>query len=118
VESSIQLPAPAEKPENYFIKALRELLRKGKIEDKHFAFAPVKKGEGDYYCISKANSIPNNMTVLSNKHFNISYQGDKNPFKKQKVWGKNKKDKDKEGFVSQLSISVLQSLQKKSHQRY
>ncbi len=94
MESLIQLPA--EKPENYFIEALRELLRNGKIVDKQFAFATVKKGEGDYL-ISKANSIPNNMTVLS-KHFKISYQGNKNPFKKQKVWDKNKKDKDKEEF--------------------
>ena len=64
--------------------------------DKHFAFAPVKRGNGDYL-ISDANSIPNNMTLLSN-HFKISYQGSKNPFEKQMVWGKTKKDKDKDEF--------------------
>jgi hypothetical protein len=37
------------------------------------------------------------MTVLS-KHIKISYQGNKNPFEKQKVSGKNKKDKDKDEF--------------------
>jgi hypothetical protein len=90
VESSIQLPA--KKPEDHFIVALRELLRNGTIVDKHFAFAPVKKGDGDYL-ITDNNSIPTNMTVLS-KHFKVSYQGTRNPFEKQKVWNKNKKDKD------------------------
>jgi hypothetical protein len=94
VESSIQLPA--DKAENCFIDALRELLRNGKIVDKHFAFAPVKKGDGNYL-ISEASAIPSNMTLLS-KHFKISYQGSRNPFEKQKVWGKTKKDKDKDEF--------------------
>ncbi len=94
VESSIQLPA--EKPKDHFIGALKELLRNGKIVDKHFAFAPVKKGEGDYL-ISEANSIPTNMTILS-KHFKVSYQGTKNSFKKQKMWNKNRKVKDKDEF--------------------
>ncbi len=60
--------------------------------DKHFAFAPVKKGEVDYF-IFEANSIPNNMTVLS-KHFKISYQGNKNP----------RRRKTRTSFGSQLFI--------------
>ena len=94
VESSILLPS--DKAENCFIEALRELLRNGKMVDKHFAFAPVKHSNKEGL-ISDASSIPNNMTLLSN-HFKISYQGSKNPFEKQKVWGKPKKDKDKEEF--------------------
>jgi hypothetical protein len=94
VESSILLPS--DKAENCFIEALRELLRNGKMVDKHFAFAPVKRSNKEEL-ISDANAIPNNMTLLSN-HFKISYQGSKNPFEKQKVWGKPKKDKDKEEF--------------------
>jgi hypothetical protein len=94
VESSILLPS--DKAENCFIEALRELLRNGKMVDKHFAFAPVKRSNKEEL-ISDASSIPNNMTLLSN-HFKISYQGSKNPFEKQKVWGKPKKDKEKEEY--------------------
>ncbi len=94
LESSIQLPL--DKPEGCIIDALKELLRNGQIIDKHFAFVPIKSAEGAKL-ITEANSIPNNMTILS-KHFKISYQGNRNPFEKQKVWGKNKKDKEKDEF--------------------
>jgi hypothetical protein len=84
------------------MEALRALLQNEKIVGKHFAFALIEKGDWENL-ISEATSIPSNMTILSN-HFKISYQGNRNPFEKQKVWSLNKKDKDKEEFREPMII--------------
>jgi hypothetical protein len=61
--------------------------------DPHFAFFPIKANSGDKK-IHKQSGIPVNMTMLG-AHFKISSGNGKNPFDKQKVWGKGaNKNKD------------------------
>jgi hypothetical protein len=74
-----------------FIIGLQELLKNGQMVDKHFAFCPVKGGNGNKN-IQDASSIPSNMTLLSG-HFKISSSKGKNPFEKQKVFKNNKEVK-------------------------
>ena len=56
-----------------------------------FAFCPINP-EGTNKKIHKTSGIVTNMTMLG-AHFKISSNG-KNPFEKQKQWGKAKKDKE------------------------
>jgi hypothetical protein len=79
VEASIKLKS--ESPMQEFIIGLQELLKNGQMVDKHFAFGPVKGGNGNKN-IQDASNIPSNMTLLSG-HFKISSSKGKNPFEKQ-----------------------------------
>ena len=59
--------------------------------DKMFAFCPINP-DGTDKKIHEISGIVTNMTMLG-AHFKISSNG-KNPFEKQKQWGKAKKDKE------------------------
>ena len=89
VEASIKLTGSA--PVQDFIVNLQELLKNGQLVDKMFAFCPIDP-DGTDKKIHEVSGIQSNMTVLG-AHFKISSNG-KNPFEKQKQWGKAKKDKE------------------------
>jgi hypothetical protein len=79
-------------PFQEYIVALQNLLKNGQLVDPHFAFCPIKANGGDKK-IHEQSGIPVNMTMLG-AHFKIS-SNSKNPFDKQKVWGKGaNKNKD------------------------
>jgi hypothetical protein len=65
----------------------QELLKNGQMVDKMFAFCPINL-DGTDKKIHEASGIVTNMTMLG-AHFKISSNG-KNPFEKQKQWGKAK----------------------------
>jgi hypothetical protein len=70
-----------------FIVNLQELLKNGQFVDKMFAFCPIDL-DGTDKKIHETSGIPTNMTMLG-ANFKISSNG-KNPFEKQKHWGKDK----------------------------
>ncbi len=74
-----------------FIVNLQELLKNGQMVDKMFAFFPINP-DGTDKKIHETSGIVTNMTMLG-AHFKISSNG-RNPFEKQKRWGKAKKDKE------------------------
>jgi hypothetical protein len=80
-------------PFQEFIAALQNLLKNGQLVDPHFAFCPIKVNGGDKK-IHEQSGIPVNMTMLG-ANFKILSGNGKNPFDKQKVWGKGaNKNKD------------------------
>ena len=81
IEASIKLSGAT--PVQEFIVNLQELLKNGQLVDRMFAFCPINLDGKDK---------TTNMTMLVT-HFKISSNG-KNPFEKQKQWGKVKKDKE------------------------
>jgi hypothetical protein len=89
VDASIKLTGAT--PVQDFIVHLQELLKNGLMVDKTFAFCPINPNGSDKK-IHKISGIVTNMTMLG-AHFKISSNG-KNPFEKQKQWGKAKKDKE------------------------
>jgi hypothetical protein len=89
VEASINLTGSA--PVQDFIVNLQELLKNGQFVGKMFAFCPIDPDETDKN-IHETSGIPTNMTMLG-AHFKISSNG-RNPFEKQKQWGKAKKGKE------------------------
>jgi hypothetical protein len=91
VEACIQVSGNG--PKRKFVETLQDFLQNAQIVDKHFGFAPVKENRGKL--IFGAGKISLNMTVLG-AYFKISSQGGRNPFKRQKVWGKNKTKKGDE----------------------
>ncbi len=74
-----------------FIVNLQELLKNGQFVNKMFTFCPIDPDGADKK-IHETSGIPTNMTMLG-AHFKIS-SNSRNPFKKQKQWGKAKKDKE------------------------
>ncbi len=78
-------------PVQDFIVNLQELLKNGQLVDKMFAFCPIDP-DGTDKRIHEVSGIQPNMTILGT-HFKILSNG-KNPFEKQKQWGKAKKDKE------------------------
>jgi hypothetical protein len=89
VDTSIKLTGST--PVQDFIVHLQELLKNGQMVDKMFAFCPINP-DGTDKKIHEISGIVTNMTMLGT-HFKISSNG-KNPFEKQKQWGKAKKDKE------------------------
>jgi hypothetical protein len=89
VEASIKLTGST--PMQDFIVNPQELLKNGQLVDKMFAFCPIKP-DGTDKKIHEVPGIQPNMTILG-AHFKILSNG-KNPFEKQKQWGKAKKDKE------------------------
>jgi hypothetical protein len=85
IETSIKLKDA--NPFNEFIVSLQTLLKNGQLVDPHFAFCPIKPSSGEKKIHAHAD-IPINMTMLS-AHFQISISNGRNPFEKQKIWGKN-----------------------------
>jgi hypothetical protein len=80
-------------PFQEYTVALQNLLKNGQLVDPHFAFFPIKANGGDKK-IHEQSGIPVNMTMLG-AHFKISSGNGKNPFDKQKIWGKGaNKNKD------------------------
>jgi hypothetical protein len=90
VEASIKLTGSA--PVQDFIVNLQELLKNGQMVDKMFAFCLINP-DGTDKKIHETSGIISNMTMLV-AHFKISSNGRK-PFKKQRQWGKAKKDKER-----------------------
>ncbi len=74
-----------------FIVNLQELLKNRQFIDKMFAFCPIDP-DGRDKKIHETSGIPTNMTILG-AHFKILSNG-KNPFEKQRQWGKAKEDKE------------------------
>ncbi len=70
---------------------MQELLKKGQMVDKNFAFCPEKQ-DGGTKKIHDQSCVPTNMILLS-AHFKILSNKGRNPFKKQKVWKNNKEVK-------------------------
>jgi hypothetical protein len=89
VEASIKLTGSA--PVQDFIVNLQELLKNSQMVNKMFAFCPIALDRTDKK-IHEVSGIQANMTILG-AHFKILSNG-KNPFEKQKQWGKAKKDKE------------------------
>jgi len=89
VDASIKLTGST--PVQDFIVRLQELLKNGLMVDKTFAFCPINPNGSDKK-IHEISGIVTNMTMLGT-HFKISSNG-KNPFEKQRQWGKAKKDKE------------------------
>jgi hypothetical protein len=89
VEASIKLTGSASVQD--FIVNLQVLLKNGQLVDKMFAFCPINP-DGTDKKIHEVFGIQPNTTILG-AHFKIS-SNDKNPFEKQKQWGKAKKDKE------------------------
>jgi hypothetical protein len=89
VEASIKLTGAA--PVQDFIVNFQELLKNGQFVDKMFAFCPIDP-EGTDKKIHETSGIPSNVT-MPGAHFKI-LSSDKNPFEKQKQWGKANKDKE------------------------
>ena len=89
VDASIKLTGST--PVQDFIVHLQELLKNGLMVDKTFAFCPINPNGSDKK-IHEISGIVTNMTMLG-AHFKIS-SNKKNPFEKQKQWGKAKKDKE------------------------
>ena len=89
VDASIKLTGST--PVQDFIVHLQELLKNGLMVDKTFAFCPINPNGSDKK-IHEISGIATNMTMLG-AHFKISSNG-RNPFEKQKQWGKAKKDKE------------------------
>jgi hypothetical protein len=73
-------------PFQEFFVSLQSLLKKGQLVDLHIAFSPIKANSRDKR-IHKHTGVPVNMTMVG-AHFKISSNG-RNPFEKQKAWGKN-----------------------------
>jgi hypothetical protein len=92
VKASIKLSN--DNPFQEFIVALQNLLKNGQLVDPLFMFSPIKTG-GSEKKIHKWLGIPINMRLLG-AHFKILSNG-RNPFEKQKVWGKGS-NKNKEEF--------------------
>jgi hypothetical protein len=92
VEGSIKLSDT--NPFQEFVFGLQNLLKNGQLVDPFFAFCPINTG-GLEKKIHESSGIPINMTMLG-AHFKISSNG-RNPFEKQKVWGKGA-NKNKEEF--------------------
>jgi len=88
-DASIKLTGST--PVQDFIVHLQELLKNGLMVDKMFVFCPINPNGTDKK-IHEISGIVTNMTMLG-AHFKISSNG-KNPFEKQKLWGKAKKDKE------------------------
>jgi hypothetical protein len=89
VEASIILSGVT--PVQEFIVNLQELLKNRQLVDKIFTFCLINL-EGADKKIYETSDIPSNMTMLDT-HFKMLSNG-KNPFEKQKQWGKAKKDKE------------------------
>jgi hypothetical protein len=89
VKASIKLTGSA--PVQDFIVNLQELLKNGQFVNKMFAFCPIEP-DGTDKKIHETSGIPTNITMLG-AHFKISSNG-RNPFEKQKQWGKAKKGKE------------------------
>ena len=87
-----------------FIVHLHELLKNGLMVDKTFAFCPINPNRSDKK-IHEISGIVTNMTMLG-VHFKISSNG-RNPFEKQKQWGKAKKDKEEfRDLVIYFSLAI------------
>ena len=89
VKASIKLTGSA--PVQDFIVNLQELLKNNQMVEKMFAFCLINPDSTDKK-IHETSGIVTNMTMLG-AHFKISSNG-RNPFEKQKQWGKTKKDKE------------------------
>ncbi len=83
IKASIKLSDST--PFQEFIGCLQNLLKNGQLIDPFFAFSPINTG-GTEKKVHESSGIPINMTMLG-AHFKISSNG-RNPFEKQKVWGK------------------------------
>ncbi len=73
-------------PFQEFISNLKHLLKNGQLVDSKFAFCPVNQDSKDKKIFDHPG-IPINMTMLG-AHVKITSSG-RNPFMKQKQWGKN-----------------------------
>jgi hypothetical protein len=89
VWASIKLTGSA--PVQDFIVNLQELLKNRQFVGKMFAFCPIHP-DGTDKKIHETSCIPTTMTMLGT-HFKISSNG-RNPFEKQKQWGKAKKGRE------------------------
>ena len=73
-------------PFQEFIGTLQHLLKNGQLVDPKFAFCPVNQDSKDRKIFDHSD-IPINMTMLG-AHIKITSNG-RNPFTKQKQWGKS-----------------------------
>ncbi len=89
LEASIKLTEAA--TVQYFVVNHQKLLKNGQIVNTMFAFCPMDP-DGTDKKIHETSGIPTNMTMLG-AHFKIS-SNSRNPFEKQKQWGKAKKGKE------------------------
>ncbi len=108
VEAGISLAQ--EDPFQEFIGNLQQLLKNGQLVDRKFAFCPVNPDSKDKK-IFDHTGIRINMTMLG-AHVRISSFG-RNPFMKQKVWGKttNKGKEEVKNLVVYFTMAITTDLE-------
>ena len=97
VEAMSQLSG--DNPCAQFVLSIQELLRKGQIVDKHFAYVSIKSTGA--VLLSDPSKIPVNMTVLG-AYFKYNNPNGCSPFKRQKDWKNKNKKSDSNEFKDPL----------------
>jgi hypothetical protein len=97
VEAMIQLSG--DNPCVQFVQSIQELLRNGKIVDKHFAYVPIKSTGA--VLLSDPSKIPVNMTVLG-AYFKYNNPNGRSPFECQKDWKNKNKKSDNDEYKDPL----------------